>query len=80
MPRMDGFALVKNIRSDPNLCGLPVIALTSLASPEHIERGLRTGFDSYIIKVDKELLITTIEGLAAKGARCRTSITPHQEG
>ena len=56
MPRMDGFTLVKKIRADPTLRGLPVIAVTSLATPEHIERGIQAGFDSYMIKVDKEAL------------------------
>ncbi|WP_437230976.1 hybrid sensor histidine kinase/response regulator [Planctomicrobium sp. SH661] len=61
MPRMDGFELVQKIRMDPRLRNLPVLAMTSLASPEHMERGLREGFDSYMIKIDKEQLLTTLD-------------------
>ena len=80
MPRMDGFTLVKKIRADPILRGLPVIAVTSLATPEHIERGIQAGFDSYMIKVDKELLIATIDRYVEKGVRYRASFAKKQEG
>ncbi|MEK6261898.1 MAG: response regulator [Planctomycetota bacterium] len=75
MPRMDGFELVKRIRSDPVLRTLPVIAVTSLATPEHVERGLREGFDSYLIKIDKEQLVTTLDRHLERGAKHRATLT-----
>lgn len=74
MPRMDGFELVQKIRSDPALRTLPVIAVTSLATPEHVERGLREGFDSYLIKIDKEQLVTTIDRHLERGAKHRAAL------
>jgi len=71
MPEMDGFELVKRVRHDPQLRGLPVIAVTSLATPEHIERGLREGFDSYLVKIDKEELIKTMDKHLGKSPRPR---------
>lgn len=71
MPRMDGFELVKRIRCDAMLRTIPVIAVTSLATPEHVERGLRDGFDSYLIKIDKEQLISTLDRHLERGARHR---------
>ena len=56
MPRMDGFTLVKKIRADATLRGLPVIAVMSWPPP-NIERGIQAGFDSYMVKVDKEALL-----------------------
>ncbi len=69
MPEMDGFELVKRVRLDPQLRSLPVIAVTSLATPEHIERGLREGFDSYLVKIDKEELIKTMDKHLGKSGR-----------
>lgn len=75
MPRMDGFELVRKIRSDVNLRTLPVIAVTSLATPEHVERGLREGFDSYLIKIDKEQLVTTLDRYLERGAKHRAAMS-----
>ncbi|WP_020475158.1 hybrid sensor histidine kinase/response regulator [Zavarzinella formosa] len=71
MPEMDGFELVKKVRLDARLRTLPVIAVTSLATTEHIERGLREGFDSYLIKIDKEQLVKTIERNIERGMQHR---------
>lgn len=71
MPEMDGFELVKRIRLDAQLRSLPVIAVTSLATPEHIERGLREGFDSYLVKIDKDQLIKTIDRFLDRGKQHR---------
>jgi two-component system chemotaxis sensor kinase CheA len=60
MPKMDGHELIKQIRLDKSLQKLPVIAVTSKSSPEDVDRGLKEGFDSYLIKVDKDQLISTI--------------------
>ncbi len=76
MPIMDGFELIKQIRLDQSLRSLPVVAVTSKSSPEDIERGLREGFSSYLIKVDKEQLISTIERyLSLKDNRSMAALT-----
>ena len=65
MPRMDGFELVTNIRSQPALAHLPVILLTSRSSEEDRQRGLQAGADAYIIKssFDAATLISAVERL-----------------
>ena len=50
MPRMDGWALVKALRSRPELAHLPVIFLTALSSDEDRIRGFRLGADDYVPK------------------------------
>jgi CheY-like chemotaxis protein len=50
MPRMDGWALVKALRSRPELATLPVIFLTALSSDEDRIRGFRMGADDYVPK------------------------------
>ena len=60
MPNMDGFEFTKRIKSDPNYSHLSVIALTSLASEAHIEKGRSVGIDEYEIKLDRERLMAVI--------------------
>ncbi|MCA1792365.1 MAG: chemotaxis protein CheW [Desulfotignum sp.] len=60
MPNMDGFELTRRIKNDPQFSHLKVIALTSLASEAHIEKGNSVGIDEYEIKLDREKLMTVI--------------------
>lgn len=50
MPRMDGIALTRMIRSTEELNQLPVILLTSLDHPEERQSGMEAGATDYIIK------------------------------
>ncbi|TXD41642.1 response regulator [Lujinxingia vulgaris] len=50
MPRMDGVALTRMVRSTPGLDHIPVILLTSLDHPEQREAGLKAGAIDYLIK------------------------------
>jgi two-component system chemotaxis sensor kinase CheA len=60
MPNMDGFELTKKIKGDPKYSHFNVIALTSLASEAHIEKGKKVGIDEYEIKLDRERLMKVI--------------------
>ena len=50
MPRMSGTELCKQIKSDFNLCHIPVVLLTARTAIEHNIEGLRIGADDYITK------------------------------
>ncbi len=50
MPNMDGFELLKTIRENENFKELPVIILSSLSDEKDIERGLKLGANSYLVK------------------------------
>ncbi len=50
MPRMDGFDLVRNIRSDVRLSDLPVIMITSRIAQKHREHARELGVDHYLGK------------------------------
>ena len=50
MPEMDGFALCKVLKSDPDLKLIPVILLTSLSNPQDVIKGLQAGADNFLTK------------------------------
>jgi len=50
MPRMDGFDLVRNIRGDARLSGLPVIMITSRIAEKHREHARELGVNHYLGK------------------------------
>ena len=50
MPEMDGWSLLRQLRDDPNMQNIPVIALSAHAMVGDRERALAAGFDGYITK------------------------------
>ncbi|WP_431260632.1 Hpt domain-containing protein [Roseateles chitinivorans] len=61
MPRMDGFDLVRNLRADTRLAGLPVIMITSRIAQKHREYAQRLGVNDYLGKpYDEEHLLGLI--------------------
>ncbi|GHG76135.1 response regulator [Comamonas sp. JC664] len=65
MPRLDGFSLAKRLKSTPAVARIPVIILSSLASPEDRRRGLDAGADAYLVKgeLGVEVLAQAIDRL-----------------
>ena len=61
MPIMDGYELVKNIKSNKNLAHVPVIALTSFTEEENQEKAMSAGFDGYAMKTNKENILRAVE-------------------
>jgi two-component system, sensor histidine kinase and response regulator len=50
MPRMNGFALYKEVRADPKWVSVPFIFLTAKSEKEDILRGKALGAEDYIVK------------------------------
>jgi chemosensory pili system protein ChpA (sensor histidine kinase/response regulator) len=58
MPRMDGFDLVRNVRGDPRLQGLPVVMISSRTAQKHRDYAAELGVNHYLGKPysEEELL------------------------
>jgi two-component system chemotaxis response regulator CheY len=50
MPGMDGLTLLKTLRSDEQLCDMPVLMVTAEAKREKIAIAADAGVDGYVIK------------------------------
>lgn len=52
IPRIDGFAVLKELKSDPSTKDIPVILLTNLGQDEDVKKGHDLGANDYFIKSD----------------------------
>jgi CheY-like chemotaxis protein len=50
MPVVDGWGVLRHVRTTPHLSGIPVIAMTAHAMAGDADRGLAAGFATYITK------------------------------
>ena len=66
MPIMDGYELVKSIKSSEKINSIPVVALTSFYGEEHEAKALAAGFDGYSVKTNKESIISAVDGFLLK--------------
>ena len=66
MPDMNGFDFAAAIRGDPRTAEVPIIALSSMVSPEAIERGRAVGFHDYVAKFDRPGLIAALKEQTAE--------------
>lgn len=64
MPVMNGFQMLKKIRSTESLKLTPVIFLTSNNDKEHVIRAVQSGANDYIAKpIDEHILMNKINTL-----------------
>jgi len=62
LPGMDGFAVLAELKGDPALAGVPILAVTALAMTGDREKVLAAGFDGYISKpIEPESFVAELE-------------------
>jgi CheY-like chemotaxis protein len=68
MPVLDGFAVVRQIRENPRLAPLPVVAVTAYAMQGDREKILNAKFDGYLSKpVNSRSLADELDRLLNRG-------------
>lgn len=65
LPGIDGFELLKRMREDKNISGIPVLVLSNLGQKEDVRRALDLGAKDYLIKAHFTLdeIISKIKAL-----------------
>jgi DNA-binding response OmpR family regulator len=64
MPRLDGFAALRQLRQDPHTSAVPIVMVTSKAELESMETGYESGCSDYIVKpIDGMELIAKVRNL-----------------
>ena len=62
LPRMDGYAVARELRCNPELSRIPIVAVTSYAMMGDREKALAAGCDGHMEKpIDPETFVLDIE-------------------
>lgn len=76
MPRLDGFTVCEQLKTDPATSHIPVLMLTAWASQEDQRRGAEAGADGYLTKpFSPSVLLDTVDRVVA-GTRPRPQPRP----
>jgi CheY-like chemotaxis protein len=74
MPRMDGFELIRNVRSKPEFQKMPILMLTRKRQKEDVTIAVQAGVTDYVLKpVDEFLLLHKLE-LAIRKDNAKTRV------
>lgn len=74
MPEMDGYAVLRELKSDASTADIPVMFVTAMDSTEDEERGLSMGAADYITKPIKPLVTLARVRTQLEAARARLAI------
>ncbi|HKW38639.1 MAG TPA: response regulator [Burkholderiales bacterium] len=78
MPMLDGYEVVREVKKDPLLRPIPIIAVTASSMPGDRNKVLSKGFDGYVSKpIDPERFVRSLEGFLPPGLRAhRVAVDP----
>lgn len=66
LPGTDGRAVLRALKADPATAALPVVVLTTSASPDDVDACYRAGASSYVVKsVDYHQFVRAVAALVA---------------
>jgi CheY-like chemotaxis protein len=72
MPEMDGYALIRGIRSSALGAGVPAVALTAYVQPREVELMKRAGYQAHLAKpVEARQLLEVVRALSDASRRGR---------
>jgi len=55
LPKIDGFGVLKQLKEDEKTKGIPVIVLTNLEGMQDVERAIKMGASTYLVKSNYDL-------------------------
>lgn len=75
MPGMDGYQLVKNLRSNPRTRLIPIVFLTAKDEKADRIQGFRTGVDAYLTKpFEPDELVAVVVGILQRVERTHSDL------
>ncbi len=66
MPGMNGFEFAEAVKKDARWSKIPMVALSSFATPKDLARGREVGFKDYVSKSDRKALVATLQETLAE--------------
>lgn len=69
MPGKSGFEFAQDVRDSGRWKATPMIALSSLGTAKDFERGRKSGFNDYVVKLDRDALLDTMEYQLSSAAK-----------
>jgi CheY-like chemotaxis protein len=64
LPGLDGWGLLKQLRANKALTGVPLVAITAFHTPELAEQAIEAGFSAYFAKpIDATSFVRELEGI-----------------
>lgn len=75
MPKLDGFGVLKALKSTPHTADIPVMVLTARHAPQDVERAISLGAKDYLAKPfkDEMLLLRVARLLRVRPAKQTTA-------
>jgi two-component system, chemotaxis family, sensor kinase CheA len=68
MPDMNGFEFATRIRAGSEWANTPMVALSSHATQQDIDQGIKVGFNKYVAKFDRDTLLAAINQTLVDGS------------
>jgi len=64
MPKMSGFEVCKQLKSNPETRDIPIVMVTALSEPADIERATDCGTDDYLTKpIERAALVNLVRAM-----------------
>ena len=74
LPKIDGYEVVRRLKSDPECSSIPTVAVTALAMVGDRDRVLQAGFDGYLAKpINPETFVQQIKDFVSPRSPSRLS-------
>jgi CheY-like chemotaxis protein len=67
LPKLDGYGVVRRLKTEPSLAGVPLIAVTASAMVGDRDKVIAMGFDGYITKpITPETFVAEVESYLSR--------------